>query len=352
MTSTPSFGRVSIAKQLFALCVTVVLAGAVLTAFADDAQPAGWPLGLEPDFGIPPEHRVTPEKVALGRRLFFDPRLSRDGTVSCASCHDPERAFTDGRKVGEGIAGRLGRRNVPTVVNRLFGRTQFWDGRVDSLEEQALGPLFSDREMAMNETLLLRRLHHDASYPEMFERAFQEPVSVARVAGALAAYQRTLLSGASAFDRFEWEGDREALSPAAQRGLRLFRARAGCSTCHTGALLSDEAFHNLGIGWPSGARDPGRMAVTGADRDLGAYKTPSLRNVERTAPYMHDGSLKSLAEVIDFYDRGGNANPSLDSEIRPLRLTQAEKGELVAFLRSLTGPVVAVPAAVLEDILR
>ncbi|MCG8459290.1 MAG: hypothetical protein MI919_23690 [Holophagales bacterium] len=311
-----------------------------------------WPLGLEPQFELSAENPLTAAKVELGRKLFFDRRLSRDGSISCASCHQPDRAFTDGRARGRGIGGREGRRNVPTVSNRLFGSSQFWDGRAETLEEQVLGPLFSELEMGMDEDLLTLRLRLDPAYRESFEAAFSEPISSSTVGRALAAFQRTLLAGGSPFDQFEWLGDPTALSPAARRGLRLFRGKAGCSTCHVGTNLSDEKFHNLGVGWHDGPGEAGRMEVTGDPRDRGAYKTPTLRNVELTAPYMHDGSLETLGEVIDFYDRGGNPNPHLDPEVRALGLSEAEKNELESFLRALTGPIVSLEARVLAEAAR
>jgi len=302
-----------------------------------------WPLGLEPDFEIPRDNPITAEKVRLGKRLFFDQQLSLDGSLSCATCHDPRQGFSNGLAVTEGVSGQKGSRNVPTVVNRLYGSAQFWDGRAATLESQALGPLFNPDEMGMNENLLLQRLKTDATYQNLFYEAFgtSEP-SVESVGKAIACFERTLLTGETAFDRYEWEGEKPALSESAARGLVLFRGKARCNTCHIGTNFTNEQFHNIGAGEGAGQKDAGRAAVTGDSADFGKFKTPSLRNIELTAPYMHDGSLARLEDVIAFYDQGGRSNPNLDKEMKPIELTDAEKADLLAFLKSLTGPVFSV----------
>ncbi len=274
------------------------------------------PLGLDLYRPVPEDNPLTREKVALGRKLFFDKRLSRDGSVSCATCHDPKRAFTDGRPVAVGIAKRAGTRNVPTLVNRVYGRVFFLDGRAASLEKQAIEPILNPREM--NLTL-----------PEIKARVGLEPEQVTR---ALASYVRTIVSGNSPYDKYA-NGDTKALSTQAKAGLALFRGKARCTTCHAGPNLTDELLHNTGVAW----RD-GKLADVGAGQ--GNFKVPTLREVARTPPYMHDGSLKTLEEVVDFYDRGGNANPNLDVDIRPLHLTTEDKADLVQFLRSLSGTVI------------
>lgn len=301
------------------------------------------PLGLEPDFEIPLDNPLTAEKVELGKRLFFDSRLSLDGSLSCATCHDPEKGFSNGRAVTEGVSGQNGSRNVPMLVNRIYGSMQFWDGRAETLESQVLGPLFNPDEMAMNENLLLQRLRTDATYQRLFDEAFGTPEpTVDRVSKAIACFERTLFTGATAFDEYEWNGIETALSESAKRGVLLFRGKARCSTCHIGPNFTDERFHNLGAGEGSGQKDAGRAAVTGNPDDFGKFKTPSLRNIERTAPYMHDGSLSHLEDVIEFYNRGGRPNLHLDAEMKPLALTDTEKADLLAFLKSLTGPVFSV----------
>jgi|SRR5688572_21694668 len=281
------------------------------------------PLGLDLYMPVPEGNPLSVEKVELGRRLFRDRRLSRDRSIACSSCHDPERAFSDGRPVAIGIARQVGRRNAPALINRGYGRAFFWDGRAATLEEQVLQPIQDPKEM-------------DMTLGEVSERVGLPPHEISR---ALASYVRAILSGNSRFDRFV-NGDRRALSPEQQEGLRVFRGKGNCTSCHVGPNFTDERVHNTGIAWRDGSfLDEGRSAVTGQLADRGAFKTPTLREIARTAPYMHDGSRLSLEDVVEYYDRGGNANPALDSELRPLKLTASEKRSLVAFLRALSGTV-------------
>lgn len=273
------------------------------------------PLGLDLYMPVPEDNPPTAEKIALGRRLFFDRRLSRDGSIACSSCHDPERAFSDGRSVAIGVFGRQGRRNAPALINRGYGRSFFWDGRVATLEEQVLKPIQDPNEM-------------DMSPSEAAARVSLTPKEISR---ALASYVRSILSGDSRFDRFI-NGDRSALSVEEQAGLQLFRGKANCVACHVGPNFTDERLHNTGVAWRDGK-------FTDAGAGQGNFKTPTLREVARTAPYMHDGSLATLEDVIEYYDRGGNRNPGLDPEIRPLHLSSAEKQNLVAFLRCLNGTI-------------
>jgi cytochrome c peroxidase len=270
------------------------------------------PLGLDLYLPAPEDNPLTSEKIELGRRLFFDRRLSRDGSVACASCHDPERAYSDGRAVAVGVFGRRGRRNAPALVNRGYGRLFFWDGRVATLEEQVLKPIEDPNEMGM-------------TMPEAPASVGLKPVEISH---ALASFVRSILSGGSRFDRFI-NGDRAALSAEEQVGLQLFRGKANCVACHVGPNFTDERLHNTGIAWHDGAfADPGA--------GLGNFKTPTLREAARTAPYMHDGSIATLAEVVEYYDHGGNRNPHLDAELHPLQLSPQEKTDLVLFLRSLS----------------
>ncbi len=297
------------------------------------------PLGLDLYMPIPEDNPVTPQKVALGRRLFFDPILSRDHTLSCASCHDPRRAFTDGRAVSVGVFGRKGTRSVPTLINRAYGDFFFWDGRVTSLEEQVIQPILAEDEMDMTLEEAVARVQRDLDYDKLFQVAFGRPIDAENLAAALASYVRTILSGNAPVDRY-LSDEREQLSPEAYQGLRLFRGKANCSACHLGPTFTDERFHNTGIAWRDGVLlDPGRFAVTGEEEDRGAFKTPTLREVTRTAPYMHDGSLGTLEEVIAYYNRGGNPNPYLDAELRPLNLTVEEKAALLEVLKSLSGTI-------------
>ena len=279
------------------------------------------PLGLDLYMPVPEDNPVTLERVERGRAMFFDKRLSRDRTIACASCHDPERAFSDGRPVAIGVFNRVGRRSAPALVNRGYGRAFFWDGRAATLEEQVLQPIQDRNEM-------------DMTLPEVSARV---GVPIEEVSRSLASFVRSLLSGDSPFDRFI-NGDRSSLTTEQQAGLQLFRGKANCTACHVGPTFSDERFHNTGVAWRDGRLlDEGRSGVTGKTDDRGAFKTPTLREIARTAPYMHDGSLVTLTEVVDYYDRGGNTNPGLDAELRPLRLTDIEKKTLVSFLESLNG---------------
>jgi cytochrome c peroxidase len=298
------------------------------------------PLGLDLYRPEPSDNVLTEQKVALGRRLFFDRRLARDGRLSCADCHDSRRAFTNGRARARGVGGALGDRNVPTLVNRAWGASFFWDGRAATLEQQALEPILNPRELASTEALILARIR-SPYYASSFRAAFHRDATFVDVGRALASFVRTIVSGNSAYDRFV-AGTVSSMDPPARRGMLLFTGKGGCSVCHTGPLFTDEQFHNTGVAWLTGSpSDAGRAAVTGNDNERGAFKTPTLRNVVQTAPYMHDGSFATLSEVIDFYDRGGHPNRGLDPRLRPLHLTEGEKGDLMSFLAALTGEVSA-----------
>lgn len=287
------------------------------------------PLGLDLYMPVPEDNPITADKIELGWRLFNDRRLSRDTTVACSSCHDPDNAFAKPDVISPGAFGRRGRRNAPALINRGWGRAFFWDGRVATLEEQVLKPIEDPNEM-------------DLSIAEASERVAVSPQTMSR---ALATYIRSIMSGNAPYDRYV-NGDRAALSTEAQAGLRVFRGKGNCTACHVGPNFTDEKLHNTGIAWAGQAgrtetagsfRDEGRAAISGKPEDRGAFKTPTLREIERSAPYMHDGSLASLDEVVDYYDRGGNRHALLDPEVRPIGLTTLEKQALIAFLRSLTG---------------
>lgn len=290
------------------------------------------PLGLDLYMPVPEENPITVEKIEMGRRLFNDRRLSRDQSLSCASCHDPRRAFSTARPLSVGVFGRQGRRNVPALINRGYGRAFFWDARITSLEEQVLRPIQDPNEM-------------DMTLPEASARV-RLPVDA--ISRAVASYVRSILSGNSPFDRFI-NGNRKALSAEQQAGLQIFRGKGNCTACHVGPTFTDERLHNTGVAWRPSAHslrsgpgtylDAGRMSVTGREADRGAFKTPTLREVARTGPYMHDGSLATLDEVVQFYDDGGRVNPTIDPEIHPLHLTAEQKQALVGFLKSLSGTI-------------
>ena len=332
-------------RALLAFCwlVAACLLGACRAAPQTELHLEAPPRGLSPILPVPDDNPLTRQRIELGRMLFSDKALSRDGTLACISCHDPSRAFTDGRERAVGIDGRVGRRNAPSLLNVGYARSLFWDGRVESLEAQALRPMENPAELGNTHETIVRRLERGRRYRRLFARAFGSPdVTIERVAQAIASFERTLLSGNSAFDRHRL-GDAAALGIDARRGLALFEGRARCAFCHEGRLLTDRRFHNTGVSWRTAAEesrravDPGRYAVTGRAGDRGAFRTPSLRDVALTAPYMHDGSFGTLTEVVDFYDRGGYENPYLDDSIRPLSLSAREKADLVAFLEALTG---------------
>lgn len=303
-----------------------------------------------PLFPIPPDNPPTAHAIELGRKLFYDQRLSIDGTVACSSCHDPRYDFTDGMSLSKGVAGALGARNAPTILNAAYLPFQFWDGRAINLEQQAAGPIFDPREMHQTRTASVAGLGDDPVYRLMFSQTFgTSEVTIGRVEKALASFERTVLSGNSAFDRYQYGGDKSALTPQQVAGLAVFidPNRGNCAFCHslnaTSALFTDGKFHNTGEGAGDAGQflDTGRYHETKVASDTGAFKTPTLRNVAHTAPYMHDGSLRTLKEVIDFYAGGGNSNPYLDPEMKKIHLTAQDRVELVEFLKSLTGELPA-----------
>jgi cytochrome c peroxidase len=297
------------------------------------------PLGLDTYMPIPEENALTRQKVALGKMLFSERMLSRDRSLSCISCHDPDRIFTDGRQVSRGINGREGTRNAPTLINRGYGVSFFWDGRARSLEEQVLQPIENPLELDLTLAEAVNRLSDRSTYRRRFQLAFGRQVEAQDLARALASYVRTILSGNSPYDRY-LNGERDALSVQARKGLQIFRGKGNCTACHLGPSLTDERFHNTGVAWRNDrVLDEGRFEVTGMNEHRGAFKTPTLREIDLTPPYMHDGSLNSLEEVIDFYSRGGNPNPFLDPEVRPINLTEGEKADLLAFLSVQQGVV-------------
>ena len=279
----------------------------------------------------PEDNRATDEKVALGKQLFFDPRLSGDNKMSCATCHIPEKGFGDGRTTAKGRDGKNLPRNSQTVLNVGFHSSFFWDGRARSLEEQALVSITSPDEMHQDLDELEKELQAVEGYARQFREVFNDPVTRGGIARALAAFQRTLIARDSPFDRF-LAGDEDAISDDAKRGFELFRGSAGCARCHHGPAMSDGKFYRLGASW----RDNGRGEFTGKPEDDYRFRTPPLRNIAQTGPYMHDGSLATLQDVVDYYNRGGFHAYGIDPLIRPLGLEWDEQEALIAFLRSLT----------------
>jgi len=291
------------------------------------------PLGLQEQAAyVPDDNPLTAEKIALGKQFFWDKRWSRNGTIACVSCHDPHHGWADPRPVSLRFDGKPTPRHSPTLVNRLFSDTQQWAGTRTSLEDQAL------KASDQTPELLVKHLGAIAEYQATFRKVFGTALNPDGVAKAIAAYERTILSGNSPYDRFR-AGDGTALAAAARRGLALFEGKAGCRSCHAGFNFTDESYHNLGVGMDRPDPDLGRYTVTKREEHKGAFKTPTLRDVTRHPPYMHDGSVRSLAEVVALYNRGGTPNPWLSGELRPLRLNNAEQADLVAFLEALTGEV-------------
>lgn len=324
---------------------------------------ASWP-NLSPLPEIAPQN---PAKVELGKALFFDRRLSGDGTVSCAVCHIPDEAFADGQRISAAYPTNKHWRHTNSLLNVALLDVLFWDGRSRSLEDQALGPIHSSFEMNLNPRFLVAKLREIPAYQQLFETAWGGGVTLERIVGSLAAFQRTLLMIDSPFD-FYLTGNRQALTAQARQGAEIFFGpRGGCSQCHNGSLLTDQKFHNLGLDEPQTLvsdpqhrttrhfflaemglspqdQDPGYYVISRRPKDMGAFRTPPLRQVEETAPYMHNGSLASLGEVIEFFNQGGGPAPNKSPLLKPLGLSSAEKQALAAFLASLTGSYPSVRA--------
>jgi cytochrome c peroxidase len=294
------------------------------------------PAGLPP-LSFPADNPYSAEKTELGRLLYFDKRLSADGTVSCASCHDPKFAFTDGAATSTGIKGQKGGRSAPTIINRAYTLAQFWDGRAATLEEQAKGPMANPIEMGHTHDAIVTQLKTVSGYRPLFAKAFgSEEINIDRIAMAIACFERTVFSGNAPYDKYK-RGIKSAMSPEQVRGMTVFFDKAKCDRCHEGANFTLNMFANLGVGADNPDPDVGRFAVTKNPEHWGQFKTPTLREIEKTGPYMHDGSLKTLEEVVEFYNKGGIKNKNLDANMKPLNLTDQEKKDLVAFLKALSG---------------
>ncbi|GGJ26934.1 cytochrome-c peroxidase [Deinococcus roseus] len=282
---------------------------------------------------IPTTNPQTPEKIALGKKLFYDPILSQNGTVSCASCHNPDHAFADNQPISPGVEGRKGARNAPTLTNVAFRKSFFFEGGAKSLELQAMGPLTEHNEMASDVAETVKKLKASAQYVALFKAAFQDEPSMQHVVEAIASFERTLVGFDSPYDRFQ-RGDLTALSESQQRGMELFFDKADCFHCHSGGNFTDELPHNTALSFFD--EDQGLFRLTSRDEDIGKFKTPTLRNIALTAPYMHDGSMATLRETVQHYNDGGESNLNADPLMRPLGLTDQEIDDVVAFLESLT----------------
>ncbi len=312
---------------MFRFASFVASAALVLSVATDPCLIAAEPAGLPPVVH-PKDNASTPEKISLGKQLYFDGRLSADNKVSCATCHDPAKGFSNGEPFATGVEGKKGGRNSPTIINSAYGNLQFWDGRAKSLEDQAMGPVQNPIEMKMSLDDVVQKLNAIEGYKKQFQQVFGTDVTSDGMAKAIAAYERTVLSGDAPFDKFK-AGDKAALSEGAERGRKLFFGKANCTACHAGASFTDNGFHNIGLP----GNDEGRATINKSEGDKGAFKTPTLREIARSAPYMHDGSLKTLEEVITHYNKGGEPHPQRDEELFPLKLTDAEAADLVTFLK-------------------
>lgn len=286
------------------------------------------PLGEMP---IPEDNPMTDEKIELGKTLFFDSRLSGNNKLSCMSCHAPGAGWGDGLEKFVGFEGVDGPRNSPTIINSGYYKENFWDGRAGNLEEQALGPITSEMEMNQDLDELIVKLSSVPQYVDEFKNVFNDKITVDNIAKAIAAFERTIVVKDTDFDKFLL-GDDDAISDEAKEGMKLFVGKASCISCHAGPLLSDHNYHNLGM-----EDDDGRFAVTNKDVDKGAFRTTGLRGIADTAPYMHDGSLETLKDVIDYYNIGGGDHPNKSPLMKPLGLTNGEVNALVAFLESISG---------------
>ncbi len=293
-------------------------------------------LGPLPPVVSPPGNPPSSLKIHLGKELYFDPRLSADNTVSCATCHDPALGWSDKGPTSAGIRGQLGGRRAPPVSNAAYSPLQFWDGRSPSLEDQAKGPIQNPIEMGNTHQAMIQTISKISGYEEEFKTVFGEgPITVDQVADAIAAFERTVVTTDSRFDRYA-RGDRNALTPLEKKGLEVFNGKGHCTSCHWGPYFSDGRFHNVGVRDKDPANpDVGRYAVTKDPRDKGAFKTPTVRDAARRAPYLHDGSEATLESLVDFYNRGGDKSRGLDPLIVPLGLSGLEKQALVAFIKTL-----------------
>ncbi len=312
--------------------MTFVLTSALSLAAAinglSNVLRADEPLGL-PELTFPQDNPPSPEKIALGKQLFFDTRLSSDGRVSCATCHDPQRGFGGAEPFSEGVDGQRVGRHTPVLINVAHQPTQFWDGRAKTLEQHVLWPLQAPGEMNMPLKQAVSILNGIDGYRTQFRRVFNSDATGDGLIKAIAAYERTLLSGEAPFDRYQVGDNNHGMSKSALRGMSLYFFKANCKECHPPPNFTNDKFHNIGIR----TKDAGRLIVSGKMEDTAAFKTPTLRDIKRSAPYMHDGSIATLEEVVEHYNKGGNPHPQLDVDLVPLKLTDDEQVDLIAFLK-------------------
>lgn len=313
-------------RSVFCCFIAMVFSSALVAAETSWLRPGAVP--------SPMDNRTTPARTALGKSLFFDPRLSGSNALSCASCHNPAFGWSDGQPTAVGHNMKILGRATPTLVNAGFNKLQMWDGRFRTLEEQALGPIVAAGEMNQSLDEVVAEIAAIPGYVAMFEEAYPgEGITSKNIAKAIAAYERTILSTESPFDRWQ-KGDPRAVDVSVKRGFELFRGKARCDLCHSGFNFTDNGFHNIGL---KGSADEGRFRKVPVRGMRGAFKTPTLRDIALTAPYMHDGRYATLEEVVEHYDRGGDNTENIDSQMQALHLSPEEKASLVAFMRALTG---------------
>ncbi len=322
-----------------AICLVCTLGSICPVQAADnDTMEVDVPLGL-PALPVPADNPMTKAKVELGQMLYFDTRLSEDRTISCSTCHDPNYAYAEPRATSEGIGGKIGDRNSPSVINTAYFTSMFWDGREPDLEHQAAGPVENPIEMGAEMPVVAKELNSLPEYKKRFQDVFGAPASQETITKAIAAFERTVLSGNSPYDKY-MNGDKSALSDEAEAGMKLFKGKALCASCHIPPLFTGGGFYNAGVGADKEEPDVGRMKVTGIAADKGAFRVPALREVENTAPYMHDGSIEKLEDAVKFMAGGGKSNPNLHPLFNALKaqtFSDEEIQQLMAFLKSLSG---------------
>ncbi len=332
--------RVKIVKFAFGCILGLLLA---IQGVRGNDFPLFPPIGPLPPVTIPANNPQTKAKVELGKKLYFDPRLSGNNWISCATCHNPALGFADGlpRMLG-GPTSKEGGRHSPTVINTAYNEFQFWDGRAATLEEQALGPIQNPNEMFETLDNVVRKLSGIPDYVKAFQEVFGTGVTADGIAKAIAAFERTIVFANSPFDRYK-QGDEHAMTESARRGMDLFNGKAECIKCHNGPNFTDNRFHNIGVPADDPLKeDLGRYNVTKNDADKGAFKTPTLRNIAETGPYMHNGFFPTLFEVVQFYNGGGGRSENKSPDIHALNLTPQEVVDLLEFMKALTGELVQV----------